>query len=142
MSATGSVATEQPQPMTPMRIGEGSCTCFRNSRTEVALSHWWGEKSTEECERVMLESFNFTYYNCTLVSLIPASRSSYPGKMKASGRFTRSSASRTAVSAPEELNRCEEEVISSMCKFRPCPELLSPSSVLTSPAVITNEAEW
>ena len=56
--------------------------------------------------------------------------------------MTRSSASRTAVSAPEELNRSEEEVISSTFKSRPRPEPLSLFSVLTSQAVDAGEAAW
>ena len=75
-----------------------------------------------------------------MVSLIPASCSLCRGKMEAPA-LTRSSASRTAVSAPEELKRSEEEVISTTFKSRPRPEPLS-LSVLTSHAVDASGVAW
>ena len=47
MSATGSVATEQPQPITPMKVEElGFSALVRNSRTEVEPSHCESEFSS------------------------------------------------------------------------------------------------
>lgn len=38
-SAIGLVATEQPQPMTPMMVGNGTSTLDKNSWIEVVCSH-------------------------------------------------------------------------------------------------------
>ena len=70
MSATGSVATEQPQPMTPMRVGEGSCTWVRNSRTEVVLSHCVVVQSAWRDARVQISYNIIALVYCVIIILL------------------------------------------------------------------------